>query len=426
MNGQSVSTFVLLIVTGLLSAKAATIIADDDNTVSKRSVGWFGSAKPEETIVAPIPDALAGGVWKVHRYNGLELNPIGQHYAPELENPIEQHYAPEPVPLPPIVEPLLDDHRIEAINDFIAAIPEERLNILDAGTIGPYLNLIPEHSLDTLQVALKSHGIKEKSKLKKLIGLLKYLKHLKFKPVHYIKDKLLGKFKPNRPHHGLHLPHLPVPSLPAYADFQQLPEPHSLLPQLHSQSPYFQHPVKFVGAESYISVHKPKPIVTTHAIEHPIHIPSPHYGYPHHSYPYDISAAASSNEPVYSNPPPVGYQPYERLPQPSSSSSDNEYQEILYTSASENRQEADSKSPIVNYNKATEVTIVTPISNSDDVINVRQSIPRIEDTAANQQNRYPAAAAENQIDHSQRNVFLPTVPKTAIYAYPSAINNESK
>ncbi len=154
----------------------------------KRSASIFSWKKGEESKNPEI--AVPGYLppLKVHKYNGILINSA---QGPPLylssaapQSSLSQIGADEFA-----TANLSPEHlqQLDLLNRIVAYLPsEDRLHEFDFTALLPYVELIPDDSLEKLQYVVESAKTKQKSKLLKVIGFLKAVKEKKLKPFKYV------------------------------------------------------------------------------------------------------------------------------------------------------------------------------------------------------------------------------------------------
>lgn len=139
---------------------------------------WGGTAEAKETKPTGYLPIL-----KVHKYNGIQINPIQGDpiYLPNEPNDSNN--------LEGRTTQLSQDQlqQLDLINRLATFLPsEDNLQEMDLSAALPYVDLISEDSLENFRNTIEVTKPKEKSKILKFIGFLKYLKEKKLKPFKYV------------------------------------------------------------------------------------------------------------------------------------------------------------------------------------------------------------------------------------------------
>lgn len=158
--------------------------------IEKRSIfSWRSETKePEPAPTGYLP------ILKIHKYNGIQINPIQGPpvYLPNGPSDSNNFEGQTAQITPDQIQ------QLDLINRLASFLPEENLQEVDLSSVLPYVDLISEDSLDKIRFAVESTKAKEKSKLLKFIAFIKYIKEKKLKPFKYaasVGSKIVHKKK---------------------------------------------------------------------------------------------------------------------------------------------------------------------------------------------------------------------------------------
>lgn len=147
--------------------------------VFRRSIFPWSHSEESKEVDTPVPGYKP--ILQVHKYNGIQINPINGGQPIYLESPAAisaQGISGSAVPEEQL-------QQIDLLTRVAPFLPEEnQLHELDFTSFLPYVDLISENSLDRLRFTLEAASTKskEKSKLLKFLGYLKFLKEKKLQP----------------------------------------------------------------------------------------------------------------------------------------------------------------------------------------------------------------------------------------------------
>lgn len=157
--------------------------------IDKRSIfSWNSETKEPE-----LPTSGYLPILKVHKYNGIQIQPI-------QGPPVYLPNAPSDSNAEGSIQISSDQiQQLDLINRLANFLPEEdKLQEVDLSAVLPYVDLISEDSIDRIRYAAETTKTKEKSKLLKFLAFLKYIKEKKLKPFKFaasVGSKIVHKKK---------------------------------------------------------------------------------------------------------------------------------------------------------------------------------------------------------------------------------------
>ena len=187
MKHAHIFNFVLIL--ALLVSLQSTLAAF---TPARSVLSWLqgdDETKTEETIIPGYRPFL-----EVHKYNGVQINPI--HGGPP------QYFLSS------------DQEIVNLLYRAAPFLPEEsRLHEFEFGPLQPYLQMIPDDSIDRLRLTLESEGEERigSSAKSKLLKFLQIVKEKKLKPIKDLFEK-----KKNLVQSALNYLHPPPPPPPPH------------------------------------------------------------------------------------------------------------------------------------------------------------------------------------------------------------------